>query len=168
MFEFFFTLTTGCLGYVAWDAYQAISRIERGEPLTPARAAPIQAAAPAEPAATAKAAAPAKSKLASAPATAAKPAKPPKSPKAASRKTKSAVPELVVETKLADALRNPATGEVTPVPTNYRFAKKWIKDALVAEKLLDRIYKPNELDAVASEKIRVAMDGLRAIRKYQG
>ncbi|MGZ8250231.1 hypothetical protein, partial [Methylomagnum sp.] len=33
-------------------------------------------------------------------------------------------------------LRNPATGEIAVIPTNYRFAKKWIKEALVAEGLL--------------------------------
>jgi len=166
MFEFFFTLTTGCLGYVAWDAYQTISRIERGEPHTPSEpvAKPAPVARPSAPAAAVQDAAPVKVKPAATPT---KPAKAPAKAKAPARKGK-VVAELVVETRLADALRNPATGEVTPVPTNYRFAKKWIKDALVAEKLLDRIYKPNELDAVASEKIRVAMDGLRAIHKYQG
>ncbi|MGR9101032.1 MAG: hypothetical protein ACU826_10740, partial [Gammaproteobacteria bacterium] len=43
-------------------------------------------------------------------------------------------------------LKNPATGETASVPTNYRFAKRWIKEAMVSEGLLDKIYKNNELE----------------------
>lgn len=64
-------------------------------------------------------------------------------------------------------LRNPATGETSAVPANYRFAKKWIKDALVAEGLLDRVYKPNELDDATSRKIKEAIEQLRLLDKYQ-
>ncbi|EIC31315.1 MULTISPECIES: hypothetical protein [Methylomicrobium] len=64
-------------------------------------------------------------------------------------------------------LRNPETGEVTPVFTNYRFAKRWIKEALVAEGLLDRIYKNNELDAAVEAKIKDAVAKLEAMPKYR-
>jgi hypothetical protein len=64
-------------------------------------------------------------------------------------------------------LRNPATGEISPVPTNYRFAKKWIKEALVAENLLDRVYKPNELDEAHSQKVKEALDQFRTLAKYR-
>jgi hypothetical protein len=104
-----------------------------------------------------------------------KPAKPPAKPVAEAPEPKptpakpAAVPVVPVAmeaTKLTDEFRNPATGEVSPVPANYRFAKKWIKDALVSEKLLDRVYKPNELDDAASKKVKEAIEKLRAIKKY--
>lgn len=64
-------------------------------------------------------------------------------------------------------LRDPASGEVTPVPTNYRFAKKWIKEALVAEGLLDRIYKPGELDEAASRRVKDALERLCLLDRYR-
>ena len=77
----------------------------------------------------------------------------------------------VVETvakALSDELKNPKTGEVSKVPNNYRFGKRWIKDALVAEGLLDKVYKNNELDnAATSEKVEAALTQLRSIKKYQ-
>jgi len=180
MFEFLFFITALYLGYVAKEAYQAVARAEKGEPVfvekpKPVAPAPKVAAKPAEapkkpapaakveapkpvaekPAAPVKAAAP---KKAPAPAKAASP-KPAAKPKAA----KAAEGKVV----LAEDLKNPETGEVTPVPANYRFAKKWIKDALVEEKLLDRVYKPNELDDATSAKVKDAIDKLRSLKKYQ-
>jgi len=64
-------------------------------------------------------------------------------------------------------LRNPATGEVSPAPTNYRFAKKWVKEALVAEGLLDRVYKPQELNEAAIRKTKDALDKLKTLDKYR-
>jgi len=71
------------------------------------------------------------------------------------------------ETERGGQLRNPATGEVSPAPTNYRFAKKWVKEALVAEGLLDRVYKPTELNEAVSGKIKDALDKLRTLDKYR-
>ena len=65
-------------------------------------------------------------------------------------------------------LRNPKTKETSNVPNNYRFAKRWIKEALVEEGLLDKIYKNNELDGAASEKVKVAIGQLKTIKKYHG
>ena len=151
MFDLFFPLTMAFLAYVAYDAYQAILRAERGEPVlkAPAPATPKKTV----PQATASAAAPVKAA--------------PKAAKAAPAQSAPAKPAAEANVKLADELRNPATGEVTSVPANYRFAKKWIKDALVSEKLLDRVYKPNELDDATSRKVKDAIDQLRAIKKYQ-
>ena len=122
--------------------------------------------------------APAKPAVVAAPAAAAKPAPAAKAeaPKAKPAAKTSGKPAAAAKPSapaaapatLADQLRNPETGEVTPVPANYRFAKKWIKDALVSENLLDRVYKPNELDADAAAKVKAAIDKLRAIPKYQG
>ncbi len=142
MFEFLFFVTAVYMAYVAYEAYQAVGRAERGEPVF--KPTPAAKAAPAgKPGAKAAGKAPA-----------AAPAKP--------APAKDAEPVT-----LADELRNPTTGEVSPVPANYRFAKKWIKDALVSEKLLDRVYKPNELDDANSRKVKEAIDKLRAIKKYQ-
>lgn len=62
--------------------------------------------------------------------------------------------------------RNPNTGETAAVPSNYRFAKKWIKEALVAEGLLARVYKNNELDGKISRQVKEALDKFREIKKY--
>lgn len=71
------------------------------------------------------------------------------------------------DTERAARVRNPATGEVSPVPNNYRFAKKWIKEALVAEGLLDRVYRPGELDGAASDRVKTALEALKAMGKYR-
>lgn len=66
-----------------------------------------------------------------------------------------------------DSLKNPKTGEVVKLPGNYAFAKRWVKEALVEEGLLDKIYKNNELDATATAKIQDALQQLKAMAKYQ-
>ena len=182
MFEFLFFVTAVYMAYVAYEAYQAVGRAERGEPVfkpTPAAKsvsapkpaaaavktdAPKPAAAPAKPATVSKPA-PAAAKAAPAGKPAAKAAD--KAPASAQAKPSPAPAKAAEPVTLADELRNPTTGEVSPVPANYRFAKKWIKDALVSEKLLDRVYKPNELDDANSRKVKEAIDKLRAIKKYQ-
>jgi hypothetical protein len=68
---------------------------------------------------------------------------------------------------LVDELKNPKTGEVSKVPNNYRFGKRWIKEALVAEGLLDRVYKNNELKGTVEAKIHMAMAALIAMDKYK-
>jgi len=65
------------------------------------------------------------------------------------------------------SVRNPKTGEVVTVANNYRFTKRWIKEALVAEGLLDKIYKNNELNAATEAMIKTALLKLEAIDKYQ-
>lgn len=159
MFEFFFTLTVAFLAYVANDALTAVKRAARGEPIHKPR--PVVSAKPVA-AAVAVPSAPAP-----------KPAEKPgaAAPAKAARSKPAAKPDdapAVAAITLADQLRNPATGEVTAAPANYRFAKKWIKDALVSEKLLDRVYKPSELDAATAEKVRQAIDTLRGMPKYHG
>lgn len=64
-------------------------------------------------------------------------------------------------------LRDPATGESAAVPTNYRFAKRWIKEALVKEGLLDRVYKNTELQEEAIDrKVREALEQFKTLKKY--
>jgi hypothetical protein len=79
-----------------------------------------------------------------------------------------AKPTATIKPTIAKAsVRNPKTGEVSGVAANYRFAKRWIKEALVAEGLLDRIYKNNELDAPAEAAIKKALTALAALEKYR-
>jgi hypothetical protein len=151
MFEFFFTLTVAFMAFVVKDAYTAITRANKGEPIFqphPAKTKPAVAAT-----------------KVTAPAPAPAPAVVTEKPKVAS-KPLMATP--AVSATPANNLRNPATGEITAVPANYRFAKKWIKDALVSEKLLDRVYKPSQLDDATAKKAKEAIEQLRTIAKYQG
>ena len=64
-------------------------------------------------------------------------------------------------------LRDPKTGEVATTYSNYRFTKRWIKDALVTEGLLEKVYKNNELDATIEAGIKDAIVKLEAIDKYK-
>jgi hypothetical protein len=64
-------------------------------------------------------------------------------------------------------LKNPKTGEVATTYSNYRFTKRWIKDALVAEGLMDKVYKNDELNAELEEKIKSAVLKLEANDKYR-
>jgi len=63
-------------------------------------------------------------------------------------------------------LRNPLTGEVSPVPGNYRFAKKWIKEAIVAEGLLNKVYKNSELTEAVNPKVKEAIEAFKKLEKY--
>ena len=64
-------------------------------------------------------------------------------------------------------LRDPKTGEVATTYSNYRFTKRWIKDALVTEGLLEKVYKNNELDAAIEPTIKDALVKLEALDKYK-
>lgn len=74
-------------------------------------------------------------------------------------KKKSAVPE--------GSLRNPETGEVDKIASSYRMLKRWMKEALVEEKLLEKIYKTNEIDDATKEKINNALEKLKKMDNYQ-
>ena len=63
-------------------------------------------------------------------------------------------------------LKNPNTDEVATTYSNYRFTKRWIKEALVAEGLLDKVYKNDELNAELEAMIKGAVVKLEAIDKY--
>jgi len=64
-------------------------------------------------------------------------------------------------------LKNPNTGEVATAYHNYRFTKRWIKDALVEEGLLDKVYTANELNPEVDAKIKEAIAKLEAMDKYK-
>lgn len=89
----------------------------------------------------------------------------PKAPKpAVAEKIPAAAP---AQTASKAGLRDPKTGEVSAAHTNYRFAKRWIKEALVAEGLLPKVYKNNELDADTEANIKTALAKLEAMDKYR-
>ncbi len=64
-------------------------------------------------------------------------------------------------------LKNPNTGEVATTYSNYRFTKRWIKEALVAEGLLDKVYKNEELNAEIEATIKGAVVKLESIDIYR-
>lgn len=134
---------------------------------TAAKPAVAKAAAPKAPATKAAAPKPVATKAA-APKAAAKPA----ATKAAA--PKAAAPKVVAAKKATTAtaaqgagLKDPKTKEVTTAYSNYRFTKRWIKDALVAEGLLDKVYANNELDAATEAKIKRAIGQLESMPKYR-
>lgn len=73
---------------------------------------------------------------------------------------------VAAATEEKTTLRNPDTGETCPIPTNYRFAKKWVKEALVAEGLLKKVYKNSELTEAVSPKVKDALEKFRTLEKY--
>ena len=144
---------------------------------TKAAAAPSvsQSAAKTRVASTRKAASPAKTAVAEK-----APAKPKAVAKTVAAPKAEAKPKIVAEKKpaarktaakaapiLIDSLKNPKTGEIVKIPNSYAFAKRWIKDALVEEKLLDKIYKNTELDDATNAKILAAIEKLKQLPKYQ-
>lgn len=64
-------------------------------------------------------------------------------------------------------LKNPQTGEIVSSYANYRFMKRWIKEALVAEGLLEKIYKNNELNVEVEVKIKDAVSQLENLDNYK-
>jgi len=64
-------------------------------------------------------------------------------------------------------LRDPKTGEVATSYNNYRFTKRWIKDALVSEGLLPKVYKNDELEPTIEANIKAAIIKLGALKTYK-
>jgi hypothetical protein len=64
-------------------------------------------------------------------------------------------------------LKNPETGEIATGYANYRFMKRWIKESLVTEGLLEKIYKNNELNAEIEVQIKEAVARLESVARYQ-
>jgi hypothetical protein len=73
----------------------------------------------------------------------------------------------VTQQAVKKGLRDPKTGEVATAYNNYRFTKRWIKDALVTEKLVEKVYKNSELDTAIEAKIKDALVKLEALDKYK-
>lgn len=88
---------------------------------------------------------------------------PPKIIKATATK-KPVVPKQATHKK---GLKDPKTGDIATTYSNYIFTKRWIKEALVAEGLLEKVYKNNELNAEIDASIKVAIAKLEAMEQYK-
>ncbi|MDF1583569.1 MAG: hypothetical protein RQ733_11455 [Methyloprofundus sp.] len=77
---------------------------------------------------------------------------------------KLAEPKIELRTVV---MKNPETGEEAKVATNYRMVKRWVKEALVTEGLLDKVYKNTELDDAAKIKVAKALSIIKAMDKYK-
>ncbi len=93
------------------------------------------------------------------------PAKPkPKAP--AKTATKAKKPAASKGSSTSGSLRNPQTGEVTKMAGSYRMSKRWIKDALVTEGLLPKVYKTTEMTDTEKTKSMTALAKLAKMDKY--
>ena len=142
MAELFFIATTIFVAYVVFDVVGKKEQT-KSTPTKPQPPVATQEVAPAAPA----------------PAPAIEPV-------AKTAKSKAA-PAKAASTTPTDSLKNPKTGEIAKLPGNYAFAKRWIKDALVEEGLLDKVYKNNELSTEVQAQIQEALQRLKAMPKYQ-
>jgi len=89
-------------------------------------------------------------------------------PVASATKQKAAEASAPEATAVKGAgLKDPKTGEVATAYGNYRFTKRWIKEALVSEKLVDKVYKNDELNASVDAKIKAGIIKLEGMKKYQ-
>jgi hypothetical protein len=135
----------------------------------PAAIKPAEAKTVAPKAAATKAAPPVAAKPVATKAAATKAAAKPaatKSTKAAPAKSATAKKPAAVAAKSA-GLKDPKTGDVVTAYSNYRFTKRWIKDALVAEGLLEKVYTASELNAEIDAKIKEAIAKLEAMDQYK-
>jgi hypothetical protein len=80
---------------------------------------------------------------------------------------KKTAPTPTAPNTVKKGLRDPKTGEVATSYSNYRFTKRWIKDALVAEGLIEKVYKNDELEPAVEAAIKEALVKLEAIDKYK-
>jgi Na+-transporting methylmalonyl-CoA/oxaloacetate decarboxylase gamma subunit len=88
-------------------------------------------------------------------------------PQEAAPQVPQATQAQALEVTEVKQLRDPVTGETAAIPTNYRFAKRWIKEAMVKEGLLDRVYRNTELqDEAIDQKVKEALERFKALKKY--
>lgn len=64
-------------------------------------------------------------------------------------------------------LKDPKTGDIATTYNNYRFTKRWIKEALVTEGLVEKVYKNNELNADIESSIKAAIAKLETMEQYK-
>lgn len=70
-------------------------------------------------------------------------------------------------TSTKKGLKDPKTGDIATTYNNYRFTKRWIKEALVAEGLVEKVYKNNELNADIEISIKAAIAKLETMEQYK-
>lgn len=82
-------------------------------------------------------------------------------------KKAATVAKVATATKMpGGSLRNPETGEVAKMANSYQMCKRWIKEALVSEGFLDKIYKSSEIDDAARGEINQALEKLMEMETY--
>lgn len=87
---------------------------------------------------------------------------------AAAKKTiEVPTPVAEPETIKGSGLKDPKTSEVATTYSNYRFTKRWIKEALVAEGLVEKVYKNDELNPAVEAKIKAGIIKLEGMKKYK-
>jgi hypothetical protein len=145
-------LTLAFVGYFLYNVYKTVSDTNSVSQQTS-----VSPAAPAAETAPAAAAEPEAAPVAESAPVAEEPAAESEEPDAEAEPTEE---KLIV-------LRNPANGETTPVPSNYRFAKKWVKEALVSEGLLAKVYKNSELQGSVAKQVKDALEKFKNMEKYQ-
>ncbi|MCK5888990.1 MAG: hypothetical protein KAG19_03500 [Methylococcales bacterium] len=106
----------------------------------------------------------------------AKPVVAAKKPKATTATKKTATKKVATKkavTKNLDTmptgyLRDPKTGDEVKISNTYRMLRRWIKEALVSEGLLDKIYNTSELEsATITQKVYKAVGNLKKIEQYK-
>ena len=155
MTEVLFILTTI---FVAYVVYNIVNEKQK----TSAAVTPVTEPAPAIPEAV-EAAVPVVEAVVEAAAVVAPVAPKPRQ----STSKKATIKPTVIATAAKSGIRDPNTGEVAAVANNYRFMKRWIKEALVTEGLLPKVYKNTELDAPTEALIKDAVAQLESLAKYQ-
>jgi hypothetical protein len=156
MFEIFFMFTIIFVAYVIYHMFKELKEAPTQKPAAlktkqDATAVLTPKTAPAPVAPAPKAAAQTKKPAAIKPATI--------------KKTTVTVAAKTIENK--KGLRDPKTGEVATSYNNYRFTKRWIKDALVSEGLLPKVYKNDELEPTIEANIKAAIIKLEALKTYK-
>ncbi len=165
-----YLLIAAFIGYVTY-ALGSLIFLDQSKPKSQSRAKASGSDTVTKPksaAAKPKASPASKTKAKPAAAKKAAPTKPKPAAKPAAAKEKAA-PAKSASSKATDnviAFRNPDTGEEAKIPPSYPFSKRWIKDALVTEGLLDHVYKNNELEDANTKKVTEALEKLKTIEKY--
>ena len=86
-------------------------------------------------------------------------AKKPKAKAASKNTTKTTLP--------TGSVKDPETGDMVKLANTYQMMRRWIKEALVTEGLLEKIYKTSEMDEAIEVKIAEALTKLQKMDKYQ-
>jgi hypothetical protein len=162
MTEGLFLITTLFVAYVVYV-------IVNEKKANTTEAKPAAATAPSEPKPTVIAEEkPKTTETATKPAAAKAVTKPAAEPKpAAAKKAVTVAAKVEPQAIKGSGLKDPKTGEVATTYTNYRFTKRWIKEALVEEKLVEKVYKNDELNADVETKIKAGIAKLEGMKKYK-
>ncbi len=163
----FYLLIAAFIGYVAYALGSLIfvdpskSKSQSRAPASSADTVAKKAAAKPKPSSPAQS----KPKPAAKKSATKKPKPAAKKPAAAKAKPKAAKPAAPAAGEVT-GFRNPDTGEEARIPPSYPFSKRWVKDVLVKEGLLDKVYKNTELDDANTKKVTEALEKLKQIDKY--